>query len=335
MADTLDDEHLDSVPVMVAVEDTVLDADWERERVCERVTVPVEEWEEDPETEALPQALGVADTLLELHLDSVPLTVGVEETVVVEDWEMEAVPERVTVPVADREADPVVDALPQVLGDDDTLAVVHMDCVPLTVNVEESVVVVDWETVMVRERVTVSVGVGEEGPDKEGLPDTLADAVAHTVALAVMDTEEQGESVGVEVVEREGVPVAAGVLEVVKVAESKGVREGVEEVEKEGEKVREGVEESVGEALTEEEEEVEREGVPMGVVEWDAVGVGLMDRVPLCVGLRVGEGGLEGVVVRQKVGVCEVDPVVLADGEGLREEECDGEEVEDRHSVPD
>lgn len=161
MADTLDDEHPDSVPLMVVVDVTVEVVDWERERVCERVTVPEAEWEEDPETEALPQALGVAETLLVVHLDSVPLTVGVEETVVVEDWEMEAVPEKVNVPVADREADPVVDALPQVLGDADTLAVVHMDCVPLTVNVEESVVVVDWETVMVREMVTVSVGVEE------------------------------------------------------------------------------------------------------------------------------------------------------------------------------
>ena len=64
-----------------------------------RVTVPVAEREEDPDTEVLPEALGEVDTLEEEHLESVPLTVPVEDTVVVGDWDKDLVRVRVTVPV--------------------------------------------------------------------------------------------------------------------------------------------------------------------------------------------------------------------------------------------
>jgi hypothetical protein len=83
--------------------------------------------------------------------------------------------------------------------------------------VEETVVVEDWEAVKVGDRVAVTDADGEEGPEKEGLPDT------------------EGEEVKVE--ERVGVTVPTGLWDVVRVVKeekdtpSDWVKDGVTEVE--------------------------------------------------------------------------------------------------------
>lgn len=117
------------------------------EALGDRVVWEVEDSDRVGIQEALPQGVGLSE--------GVALTVVLVEGV--EDGELEALMHPDTVPeklgVWEEEPDSV--ALPQALGLEDTLAVVLLDCVPLTVSVEDTVVEVDWE----REVVIVSVVV--------------------------------------------------------------------------------------------------------------------------------------------------------------------------------
>ena len=87
------------MPLTEDVEETVADGDRDADLVRERVTVPVDERDEDPDTEGLREGLGEDDILEVGHRDNVPLTEEVEETVADGDRDADLVRESVTVPV--------------------------------------------------------------------------------------------------------------------------------------------------------------------------------------------------------------------------------------------
>ena len=103
--DTLEVEQRDSLPLTVDVEETVVDGDRDADLVRERVTVPVDEREEDPDAEGLREGLGEDDILEVEHLESVPLTVDEGETVPDGDRDVDLVCVEETVADGERDAD--------------------------------------------------------------------------------------------------------------------------------------------------------------------------------------------------------------------------------------